>query len=103
MNVTGLWCLYSKLDNVFTIGASSLIIQTTLVNGAGKSTGAGCNELVQTKLRTGVSKKGKTYTSFHYRSLINVCVLFLSPGTQYRGSSVAGYGFITHHVIYFMG
>ena len=48
-------------------------------------------------------KEHKFYTSFHYHSLINLCVLFvMSPGAQKRGSVVV-YDFITQFVIYFMG
>ena len=34
-------------------------------------------------------KVNKTYTSFHYHSLVFVCVLFvMSPGAEKRGSVV---------------
>ena len=71
--------------------------------GKFKSTGAGCNELVQSKLRTGGSKikmaekVNKSYTSFHYHSRIN-----LSPSAE-KGGSIEVYDFITQYEIYFMG
>ena len=44
-------------------------------------------------------KVNKSYTSFHYHSLINVCV---SPSAEKDGH-LAVYDFITQYAIYFMG
>ena len=51
-------------------------------------------------------KVNKSYTSFYYHSLINLCVFYLScdlsPSAE-KGGSLAFYDFITQYAIYFMG
>ena len=49
-------------------------------------------------------KVNKSYTSFHYHSLMNLCVLYfvMSPSAE-KGGSLAVYDFITQYAIYFMG
>ena len=50
-------------------------------------------------------KVNKSYASFHYHSLINLCVYILSvisPSPEKDGN-LAVYDFITQYAIYFMG
>ena len=48
-------------------------------------------------------KVNKSYTSYHYHSIINVCILFvMSPGAE-KGGNIAVYDFITQYASYFMG
>ena len=49
-------------------------------------------------------KVNKSYTSYHYHSIINMCVFYLSCHlAQRRAENIAVYDFITQYAIYFMG
>ena len=45
----------------------------------------------------------KSYTSFHYHSLINVCVFFAMSPSAEKGGNIAFYDLNTQYAIYFMG
>ena len=48
-------------------------------------------------------KVNKSYTSFHYHSLINFCVLYLLCHLAQRRAETLQYDFMTQYAIYFMG
>ena len=48
-------------------------------------------------------KVNKSYTSFHYHSIINLRAFYFVMSPSAEGGSLAVYDFITQYAMYFMG